>query len=108
VLGRQRAQLRRSTRHKAFVGQDAGEAAGRASEREKVKRMQRDAATRSHAAEVRARQSEPLSSIVVDLVADTLRLTRTLVGLPFRLLLALRSGWNAGALRGEAAPGAQA
>ncbi len=109
AIGRQRAQLKQRSRHKRFVGQDAGEQSGRASELEKVRHMQQEAAQHAaiqparapwaeyeqgwenlqHRAAERARR-EPLSAIVADLVADSVRLARTLIAFPFRVAAALR------------------
>ena len=111
ALGQQRAQLRRGSRHKDFVGQDTGAAEARAAELAKVRKMQaeeraretRVAIQRVQSREIehaygeaeqedvrRERLAEPVSIILADLVSDSLRLARTLVGLPFRLLAALR------------------
>jgi hypothetical protein len=86
ALGQQRAELRRSARGKAHIGDDTGSASARAAERAKVHRMQEI----RHAKEESARLPEPLAAIVADLVTDTLKLVRTLVSLPFRMGSALR------------------
>jgi hypothetical protein len=111
ALGQQRAELRRGARGKAFVGDDSGSSAARATERAKVHRMQE--LQRGHETPERQRQldqsrqesdraeswrrghgsdrmQEPVVAILADLVADSMRLARTLLTLPFRLAAALR------------------
>jgi hypothetical protein len=91
TLGQQRAALRRGARGKVHIGDDDGSAAAKATVRAKVRQMQA-----SHAARMAAeRLQEPLSTILADLVTDTLRLARTLMSVPFRMAAALRG-------RGEA------
>jgi hypothetical protein len=85
ALGQQRAELRRSARGKTHIGDDTGSAAARAAERAKVYRMQEI----RHAEEESARLPEPLAAVVADLIADSLKLARTLVSLPFRIASAL-------------------
>lgn len=83
ALAQQRAELRRSGRGKAHIGDDTGSSAGRAAERAKVHRLQE----LRHLARLR---EEPLLAVVGDLIADTFKLARTLVSLPFRMAAALR------------------
>ncbi len=86
ALSQQRAELRRSARGKAHIGDDTGSASARAAERAKVHRMQEI----RHAEEESARLPEPMIAIVADLVSDTLKLARTVVSVPFRMASALR------------------
>jgi hypothetical protein len=119
ALARQRAEVRRGARGKMHVGDDTGSAAARAAEREKVHRMQalqreheqqdspREAENRRQALALsehrrygdrhRERLGEPILALFGELLADSLRLARTFVLLPFRL---------ASALRGHRRPGA--
>ncbi len=85
ALAQQRAELRRSARGKAHIGDDTGSAAGRAAERERVHRLQ-EMQRRAF------RRQEPITAIVADLVIDSFKLARTLITLPFRLAAALRGG----------------
>jgi hypothetical protein len=91
ALGQQRAELKRGARGKLHIGDDTGSAAGKAAERARVRAMQELHAAR----EAAERRREPLAAILGDLVADTFRLARTLLGVPFRMASAL---WG----RGEA------
>ncbi len=86
ALGRQRAELRRGARGRDRIGNDTGAAEARSHEIEKVRTMQQEL----HAREHDARLEEPISALLVELAADALRLTRTLVLFPFRLVGALR------------------
>jgi hypothetical protein len=86
ALAQQRAQTRRGARGKVHVGDDTGSSTARAAERAKVRRMQE----LQHAHQKVARLQEPLAAILVDLVADSVRLARTIVALPFRMAGALR------------------
>lgn len=86
ALAQQRAQLRRSARGKAHIGDDTGSAAAKAAERAKVHRMQEI----QHAREESERLQEPIVAVVADLLADTFRLARTVVSFPFRMAAALR------------------
>jgi len=89
ALGRQRAELRQGSRHKQFVGDDSGGGAGRAAELARVRRVREEAEAR----ERERLAHEPISAILVDLVADSLRLARTLIAFPFRMAAALRGRW---------------
>lgn len=105
ALGQQRAELRRRARGKVHIGDDTGAGAGRAAELAKVHRMQELLHEEERASELpdlgarqeeqqRAEQAEePLLAIALDIVADGLKIARTLVALPFRLALALRPRW---------------
>jgi hypothetical protein len=100
ALGNQRAELRQGSRHPQFVGADAAAGAARAAERAKVRDMQRERqgadreamrleqVLRDRAAE--RRSGEPLSALLADLVGDSVRLARTLLSLPLRMLAVLR------------------
>jgi hypothetical protein len=121
ALGQQRAELRQGSRHKRFVGDDAGEVTGHAAELAKVRQMRAEAQRRDDAQQresveaaaslagaegwahpreereerdrrspyERAREAS-VSELVRELVADSFRLTRTLIAFPFRIAAALR------------------
>ncbi|HEX9291716.1 MAG TPA: hypothetical protein VF904_19535 [Anaeromyxobacteraceae bacterium] len=86
ALAQQRADTRRGARGKAHIGDDTGSAAARAAERAKVRRMQEVQHARGEVERLR----QPLSVLLVDIVADAVRLTRTVVTIPLRMALALR------------------
>jgi hypothetical protein len=97
ALGRQRADLRRGApgaKHR--VGDAAAASAhGRAAELARVRELRAELDERQRAAHSR----EPLSVIASDVLAHSARLARALVGIPFRML---------GALRGHRPVGAEA
>jgi hypothetical protein len=84
TVARQRAQTRRGAPGKRFIGERARQSeAARRAELEQVERMaERDAAQR--------RARTPVTAILVELVADALKLARSLVSAPFRIFQALR------------------
>lgn len=93
ALGRQRADFRRGPA-KRHVGDAASASAhGRAAELARVRGLREEHAERQRTAHAR----EPLSVIATDIVVHVARLARTLVGIPFRMVGALRGHRTAGA-----------
>ncbi len=87
AVARQQAQTRRGAPGKRFIGERAGQSeAARLAERKKVGRMaERDSALR-RAEEI----GTPVAAILAELVENTVRLARSLVAAPFRIIQALR------------------
>jgi hypothetical protein len=87
TLARQKTQTRRGAPGKRFIGEQAGQSeSARLAERHKVERMaERDSATR-RAEEI----GIPLAAIIAELIENTVRLARSLMAAPFRILGALR------------------
>jgi hypothetical protein len=87
TLARQQAQTRRGAPGKRFIGERAGQSeAARVAERKKVTRMaERDSAIRRAEA-----IGTPIAAILAELVADAVKLARSLVAAPFRIVQALR------------------
>jgi len=86
ALAQQRAETRRGAHGKAHIGDHTGSAAARAAERAKVRRLQEV----QHARQEVERLRVPVSALLIDIVADAVRLARTVVTLPLRLAMALR------------------
>lgn len=87
AVARQQAQTRRGAPGKRFIGDRAGQSeAARLAQRKKVERMaERDSAVRRAEA-----IGTPVMVILAELVQDAVRLTRSLVAAPFRIIQALR------------------
>ena len=88
ALGRQRADFRRGAPGpKQHVGDAAvASARGRAAELARVRELRAEMAERQRTAHAR----EPLSVIATDILVHSARLARALLGIPFRMVGALR------------------
>ncbi len=86
ALAQQRAELKRTARGKAYIGDDAGASAGRAAERARVHQLQ----VQQRARERSERLKEPWSALMVKLLAGGAKLAWTAAMLPLRLVAALR------------------
>lgn len=88
TLARQQSQTRRGAPGKRFIGDQAGQSeAARLAERHKVERMaERDAALR-RSEEI----GTPIAAVIAELIDNTVRLARSLLVAPFRIMAALRA-----------------
>ena len=88
VLAKSRVEVRRSSRHKQFIGQDAGEAAGRAAELGRVEQLQHAQSER----ELQRLHATPLGQLLRDLLVHTGSLLGALALAPFRVARAFLPG----------------
>lgn len=96
ALTQQQAGFRRGAPGKRFIGETSAQStAARRATRKKVERMAEVDAAQRRAQEL----GEPVSAIVAELIADAVKLGRSLAVAPFRI---------AAALRHRAAPGGPA
>ncbi len=86
TMGRQVASLRRGAPGKRFVGERAGQA--REAKRQELERVVRMAEEHRH----EELEAASVTSILVDLFVDSLRLANSLITAPFRILEAARRG----------------
>lgn len=94
ALRQQQAAFRRGAPGKRFVGETAAQsAAARRATRKKVERMAEVDAAQRRAEEL----GEPVAAIVAELIADALKLGRSVAAAPFRIAVALRNRARAGA-----------
>jgi hypothetical protein len=87
TMSQQEARDRRGAPGKRFIGETAAQSGqAREAERKKVERMAEIDAAERRAVEI----GTPVTAILAELLADTLRLARTLAWAPVRIAQAIR------------------
>lgn len=87
AIGQQAAGLKRGAPGKRFIGDTAQQSANaRRATRKKVGRMAEVEAAQRRVEEL----GEPVSAVLAELIADTVKLLQTLVSAPFRIAAAVR------------------